>query len=122
MDDRPMNQADPLRATEAEARVREFPPEELAATIWRRGTMSLEYYAPRGSDLQRPHDQDELYVVISGNGTFVCGDRRTPFEPHDVLFAAAGQPHRFEDFTDDFGTWVVFYGPRGGEHALGANL
>jgi hypothetical protein len=27
----------------------------------------------------------------------------------------AGKPHRFEDFTDDFGTWVIFYGPEGGE-------
>jgi hypothetical protein len=24
-------------------------------------------------------------------------------------------PHRFEDFTDDFATWVIFYGPEGGE-------
>jgi hypothetical protein len=24
-------------------------------------------------------------------------------------------PHRFEDFTHDFGTWVIFYGPEGGE-------
>jgi hypothetical protein len=23
--------------------------------------------------------------------------------------------HRFEDFTEDFATWVVFYGPEGGE-------
>jgi hypothetical protein len=23
--------------------------------------------------------------------------------------------HRFEDFSDDFCTWVMFYGPEGGE-------
>jgi hypothetical protein len=23
--------------------------------------------------------------------------------------------HRFEDPSDDFGTWVMFYGPEGGE-------
>ena len=23
--------------------------------------------------------------------------------------------HRFEDFTDDFAIWVIFYGPEGGE-------
>ena len=84
--------------------------------------MSLEHYAPRGADTQRPHDREELYVVIAGRGTFVCGDRRTDFGPHDVLFVAAGVPHRFEDFSEDFETWVFFYGPRGGEHALGANL
>jgi len=23
--------------------------------------------------------------------------------------------HRFENFTDDFATWVIFYGEEGGE-------
>ena len=27
----------------------------------------------------------------------------------------AGVVHRFEDFTDDFATWGMFYGPEGGE-------
>ena len=35
----------------------------------------------------------------------------------DLLFAAAGTPHRFEDFTNDFGVWVVYYGPENGEAA-----
>ena len=29
--------------------------------------------------------------------------------------AAAGEVHRFERFSDDFATWVFFYGPEGGE-------
>ena len=32
-----------------------------------------------------------------------------------VYVLPAGVEHRFEDFTDDFGMWVVFYGPEGGE-------
>jgi len=32
-----------------------------------------------------------------------------------VIFVEAGVEHRFEDFTDDFETWVVFWGPQGGE-------
>ena len=32
-----------------------------------------------------------------------------------VLFVPAGIEHRFEDFSDDFSTWVIFYGPAGGE-------
>jgi hypothetical protein len=31
------------------------------------------------------------------------------------LFVAADQPHRFEDFSEDFAAWVFFYGPDGGE-------
>jgi hypothetical protein len=39
------------------------------------------------------------------------------FGPGDALFAAAGEVHRFEDFTEDLLGWVVFYGPEGGERA-----
>lgn len=81
------------------------------------GSMKVRYYAPMSTDTQQPHEQDEIYVIASGSGTFVNGDDRVPFEPGDVLFVPAQQVHRFEDFTDDFATWVVFYGPRGGEGA-----
>lgn len=81
----------------------------------RRGTLELGYYAPRGSDPQQPHEQDELYIVQSGHGTFCCAGERRPFEPGEALFVAAGVEHRFEDFSDDFAAWVIFYGPPGGE-------
>ena len=29
----------------------------------------------------------------------------------------AGVEHRFDDFRKDFATWVLFYGPEGGERA-----
>ena len=79
------------------------------------GTLELGFYKPEGSDPQKPHDQDEIYVVQSGNGFFVHGDKREPFEPGEALFVPAGDTHRFEDFSDDFAAWVVFYGPEGGE-------
>jgi mannose-6-phosphate isomerase-like protein (cupin superfamily) len=81
----------------------------------RHGSMLLRFYQPRGSDPQQPHEQDEIYVVVAGSGVFVCDGDRTPFGPGDALFAPAGAVHRFEDFSDDFATWVVFYGPKGGE-------
>lgn len=77
--------------------------------------MVLELYAPRGIDDQQPHLQDELYFIAKGSGTFSCGGETVQFGPGDALFAAAGVEHRFEEFTDDFETWVVFYGPDGGE-------
>ena len=33
----------------------------------------------------------------------------------DALFVAADDPHHFEAMSDDFVTWVVFWGPKGGE-------
>lgn len=80
-----------------------------------RGTLTVKLYAPRGLDPQQPHVRDEIYVVVSGRGTFVHGDHRDPFAPGDFLFASAGLPHRFEEFSDDFAVWVIFYGPDGGE-------
>jgi mannose-6-phosphate isomerase-like protein (cupin superfamily) len=84
-------------------------------TAFRRGSLELELYAPRGHDPQRPHTRDELYVVVQGSGTFVSDSTRTPFGAGDVLFVAAGRPHRFEDFGPDLRVWVIFYGPEGGE-------
>ncbi len=85
--------------------------------MMRHGTLSVEWYAPMGIDPQVPHEQDELYVVVSGTGMFLNGTNTHPFGPGDVLFVPAGVVHRFFDFTDDFATWVVFYGPVGGEKA-----
>jgi mannose-6-phosphate isomerase-like protein (cupin superfamily) len=88
-------------------------------TLFERGTLSLELYAPQGRDDQEPHTQDELYVVVSGHGEFVNGAERHPFQAGDVLFVPAGVEHRFEKFSADFQTWVIFYGPQGGEQAEG---
>jgi len=86
-----------------------------SVTVFTHGTLEVKLYAPRGRDPQEAHDRDELYVVARGSGWFVNGEARHPFAPHDVLFAKAGVPHRFEAFSDDFLVWVFFYGPRGGE-------
>lgn len=79
------------------------------------GSLQVKLYAPRGTDPQQPRSRDELYVVARGSGTYVYEDHRISFQPNDVLFAPAGVPHRFEDFSDDFYVWVAFYGPEGGE-------
>ena len=64
---------------------------------------------------QEPHDRDEIYMVASGQGTFVRGEERVAFRANDMLFVPARMQHRFEDFSADFATWVVFWGPQGGE-------
>ena len=91
------------------------PAAERFVGMFQHGTLLVELYAPRGHDPQTPHTRDEIYVVASGHGTFFDGTTRQPFAPGDLLFVAAGIPHRFEDFTDDLAVWVMFYGPEGGE-------
>ena len=79
------------------------------------GTMSVEVFAPKGADLQQPHAQDELYFIHSGSGQIIINGQRFEAASGDAFFVAAGVEHRFENFSDDFVTWVVFYGPSGGE-------
>ena len=85
------------------------------ATVMAGGTMSVEVFAPRGEDLQTPHPQDELYFVQAGTGEIVINGQRFDAAAGDAFFVAAQVEHRFENFSEDFLTWVVFYGPPGGE-------
>jgi mannose-6-phosphate isomerase-like protein (cupin superfamily) len=105
----------PARIALADAR--RTPPEQgrLSSLMLTHGSLEVRFYAPNGMDPQMPHSRDELYVVASGTGTFVRDGERVKFGPGDALFVAAHIAHRFENFSDDFATWVMFYGPEGGE-------
>jgi len=87
----------------------------LFVKLMEHGSMSVEIYRPVETDRQTPHSQDELYVIVSGQGDFLNNGERCAFGPGDVLFVPAGVEHRFENFGADFATWVIFYGPYGGE-------
>jgi mannose-6-phosphate isomerase-like protein (cupin superfamily) len=81
-------------------------------TLFERGDISVELFIPRERDTQGRHDRDELYIVITGKGTFRRDRELVRFAPGDVLFVGAHVPHRFESFSGDFKTWVVFFGPK----------
>ena len=101
-----------ISLTEARERLRAAP--KAFTVLLEYAECSVELYSPKGSDPQQPHAQDELYIIASGSGTFRRHDSVVPFAPGDVLFVPAHVPHRFETFTEDFETWVVFFGPKGG--------
>lgn len=86
-----------------------------SATVFEHGSLQVKMYRPGTEDLQKPHTRDEVYFVVNGSGWFKNGAERHPFQSGDMLFVPAGVEHRFEQYTDDFCTWVVFYGPEGGE-------
>lgn len=83
--------------------------------LFNHGTLNVEIYQPVGADHQNPHDRDEIYVILSGKGDFICGEERFSFAAGDFFFVPAMAIHRFENFSQDFATWVFFYGPKGGE-------
>ena len=85
---------------------------ERVATLFENESLQVKLYAPRGVDDQTPHTRDEIYVVLSGSGEFVCEEKRDPVKQHDFVFVRAGVPHRFENFTGDFFVWVFLYGAK----------
>ena len=73
---------------------------------------------PSSSNMRwrRPPFESTIIFFLPGNTcSIVSRYSRVPFGPGDVLFVPAGTVHRFEDFSADFATWIVFYGPEGGE-------
>ncbi|HBE83515.1 MAG: cupin domain-containing protein [Blastocatellia bacterium] len=86
---------------------------------WKDGVWDLEpfekkgvrlvFFAPRGTDHQTAHDEDEFYFIARGSGEIVIGDDRLNCTAGDVFFVDAGVDHRFENFSDDFATWAIFF-------------
>lgn len=81
-----------------------------AARYSRRGAIP-----PSVQNQQTPHVQDEIYLIIRGQGILFHDGEGEPFESGDLLFVAAGAEHRFGDISEDLAVWRVFYGARGGE-------
>lgn len=93
----------------------QWPEGERYALAFSHGSMSAGLYAPVGNDPQGAHRRDEVYIIHAGTGALVIAGVRHPFSAGDAFFVGAGVEHRFEDFSAGFSTWVVFWGPPGGE-------
>lgn len=99
----------------AEAERAPLPVGRRSAEILAHGSLEVRWYAPKGTDPQTPHERDEIYIVARGRGHFVRGAERIAVAAGDLLFVPARTGHRFEQFSEDFATWVAFWGPMGGE-------
>ena len=83
--------------------------------VFKHGTLAVEIYQPIGEDHQQPHDRDEVYLIISGTSELVCGENQMTVQAGDFLFVPTAESHRLINFSENFATWVLFYGPKGGE-------
>jgi mannose-6-phosphate isomerase-like protein (cupin superfamily) len=91
------------------------PQGERATLVLKRGTVDVKLSIPVPPNVQTPHEQDEIYVVLRGRGVLVHAGKRDPFEAGDLLFVAANCEHHYEEFTNDLALWRIFYGAIGGE-------
>jgi mannose-6-phosphate isomerase-like protein (cupin superfamily) len=61
-------------------------------------------------DIQSPHTEDELYVVMSGQARVTVGDDVRDVRAGTVIFVAAGVTHRFHDIEERL-VLLVAFGP-----------
>jgi mannose-6-phosphate isomerase-like protein (cupin superfamily) len=81
-----------------------------SAEVFVDGDLEVRFAAHPTNGPQVPHQRDELYFVACGTGRYRVEDTVTAVGPGDVLFCAAHVPHGFEDISEDFSVWVLFYG------------
>lgn len=74
-----------------------------------KGSTKLVFFAPRNRDYQTSHDEDEFYFIARGKGDLIIDGERFSCETGDSFFVPARVPHHFENFTDDFATWAIFF-------------
>ncbi len=71
------------------------------------------YHLPAGSkDLQSPHDEDEVYYVLSGRARVRVGDEERDVGPGSILYVNATSEHSFFEIEEDI-TFLVFFASGG---------
>ena len=86
-------------------------------------TMSLHYWHLKQDveDNQSPHFQDELYMVLTGEGKFKLeGEPAFDVGPGDVIFVPALKAHHFERQKSDMKILVFFAPDWDGQPVLGS--
>ena len=66
---------------------------------------------PEEKDTQEPHDSDEVYFVISGNGFLKIKDRDYPVSKDKLFFVAKDVTHFFHSNTEELKVLYFFSGP-----------
>jgi len=71
------------------------------------------YRLPAGAtDLQGPHDEDEVYFVVSGRARLRVDGREERVEPGSILYVRATSEHSFFEIEEDM-TLLVFFASGG---------
>jgi mannose-6-phosphate isomerase-like protein (cupin superfamily) len=102
----------PAPVSLAAARALQPPEGSRAAEVFRDDNVWIRFAAQPTSGPQVPHDRDEFYIVASGTARYRWDGGEIMIGPGDMMFAAAHTPHGYDQFSEDFSAWVVFYGPQ----------
>lgn len=67
------------------------------------------YHLQAGSkDMQAPHDEDEVYVVLEGRARMRLGDAEREVGPGSLLYVGATTEHSFFQIEEDMTLLVMF--------------
>ena len=71
------------------------------------------YTLPQGAkDLQSPHDEDEVYLVVRGKGRVRIGGEERRIGPGSLLYVRATSEHSFFEVEEEL-TLLVFFASGG---------
>ena len=82
---------------------------KLSDLAFSKGNLQLRYYQPGEVDRQVPHNQEELYVVVSGEAFLEYDGERHHCRTGDAAYVPKMAEHRFVDATDGFAVWVIYF-------------
>ena len=63
-----------------------------------------------GTDLQKPHPEDEMYYVVRGQARMKAGSEDRAISQGSVIFVAAQVEHRFYEIAEEL-ELLVFFAP-----------
>ena len=67
------------------------------------------YFLAAGStDMQAPHDEDEVYIVMSGKARMRLGNEQRNVGPGSLLYISATTEHSFFEIEEDMTLLVMF--------------
>lgn len=73
-------------------------------------SVGLYRLAAGSTDPQGPHNEDEVYYVVSGRARIQIGSADFPATSGDVIYVEKNTEHRFFDITEDI-ELLVFFAP-----------
>jgi mannose-6-phosphate isomerase-like protein (cupin superfamily) len=68
----------------------------------------LYVLTPGAWDHQSPHEEDEVYFIVSGRATFEAGREHREVRAGQVIYVAAHQEHRFTHIVEELRVLVFF--------------
>jgi len=97
----------------------DFPPHKIEFLRLPALSMGVYVLEAGAKDLQTPHDEDEVYYVVSGRGVLQVEGRDQPVQAGSVVFVAGKARHHFHSIEEEL-TTLVFFAPAEGSAAAPA--